>query len=388
MPFRSLEQGISAIQQGQHAEGARLLKIALKSPELKGSMRAMAYLWLAETRDDRQAKLNDYNDALAADPDNEHARTRIAHLMAVDLPGQNVQAGQTGQGGPAVSQSAPNPPQHMPGYRPDNPASGYVSAGPGYDPNTVYRTVGIPDGPNGYGTGFFITGDGLVATTRFVVGGVESVTIELQPGQTVNGRVCRAYPQLDLAFISTQLTINRLLTPSRVAILPERTPLTAVSHTGQIRTGERRATRSIMKQEWFPTTIEDVPDAGGAPIFDNQNLLVGMLTRNASRMSAYVFGLNISPILHLAEELMHEMSTEENLVYCPNCGYRSRAQAAGAFYCERCGSTLPSARSTHRFPLPQMAAIYSENIHRPCQHCGSRAGYYNGACLRCGGEIT
>jgi len=86
MPFRSLEQGINLIQQGNHEEGARLVRIALKSEQIQGEMRATAFLWLAETVQSRDEKLSMYQQALNIDPENEYARQRIAQLYASDLP--------------------------------------------------------------------------------------------------------------------------------------------------------------------------------------------------------------------------------------------------------------------------------------------------------------
>src|SRR5690606_4284328 len=64
--------------------------------------------------------------------------------------------------------------------------------------NEAQRSVGIVGGPNGKGSGLFVTRDGLIATTRYVVGSEESLTIQLASGQTLAGRVLRAFPQFDL----------------------------------------------------------------------------------------------------------------------------------------------------------------------------------------------
>ena len=70
MSFQAVEQGIGAIQAGNLDEGARLLKIALKNPELTGALRAVACLWLGEISSDPSEKRTYYKEALAADPSN------------------------------------------------------------------------------------------------------------------------------------------------------------------------------------------------------------------------------------------------------------------------------------------------------------------------------
>ena len=58
MTLQSLELGIQAVQAGQREEGARLLRIAVKSGELAPSLGAVAYLWLAETGDAASFKID------------------------------------------------------------------------------------------------------------------------------------------------------------------------------------------------------------------------------------------------------------------------------------------------------------------------------------------
>lgn len=370
MPFRSMQQGISAIQQGNLVEGARLLKIALKSHELQGSMRATTLMWLAETKATVQEKTDLYREALTADPENENAKQRLAQMLAMDLP-------------------------PVPGGTPSQasfPATAPVYAQPArvQQATAFYRTVGVYNGPNGPGTGFFVTRDGLVATTRFVTGGAEQLIIELEAGRQTPGTIVRAFPELDLALIHTGIAVSQLLPVTASPTVPDNTPLTCLSHTGHVMNGQRRSTQSKIKPEWFPTTINAAYDAGGNPVLDDRANLVGMLTRNANRTSPYVFVLHVSAIFRCVEQYMLELRDAVSRTYCPGCGGLSRAAGLGGYYCELCGSTLPTARNINRFPLPvtQVETIYGENTQRPCNSCGSRAGYYDGYCLRCGRDGT
>jgi ribosomal protein L40E len=78
------------------------------------------------------------------------------------------------------------------------------------------------------------------------------------------------------------------------------------------------------------------------------------------------------------------MQAQQNRVYCHSCGGVSRAAAAGGFYCEICGATMPFAEDHQRISTPQMAMFYQENDPTTCTNCGARAGFHNGLCLRCG----
>lgn len=389
MTLLTLQQGIEAVQQGRKDEGARLIRFALKSDEVHGQTRAMGWLWLAETTDQRDEKLRCYNHAREADPDNPHVQERIALLMAQGLP--PPANAQTSIAPPPPPGGAPNnaPPPAAPGVAPHtrpglSPARASGTQ-PAANPNTLYRTAGILDGVTDPATGFFINQSGLLVTTRKVIGGLREITIELKPGQRFIGQVVRSFPEFDLALIHTGMTLAHVLPISNVPIT-DNTPLSAIAHNGRVLNGSYRATRSVIKQEWFPTTIpaENLPDAGGNPIFNDKNLLVGMLTHNTSRATPYVFGLHIAAILHQVETYSEEIQTLQNPVYCAACGHLARAANFGGFYCEWCGSVLITATDAQRFPIPQMASLYGETMSRPCPNCGSTVGFHNGACLRCG----
>ncbi len=411
----SLNQGIQAIQQGNHKEGARLLRIALRDSQLDGALRATACVWLAETRTEREEKLQCYQDALTADPTNELAKQRMAALLNSDLPPipqpPPTQTQTQPQVQPSVTypqQNYPQQPQQIPPY--PQPAINYppqqpqypqqpqdirgtqpVPVMPGIDPLFApqmplrsYRTVGIFDGPSGTGTGFFIRMEGLVVTSRLVTGGMENLTVELERGRSVMGKVVRSYPEFDLALIRIDMTVNAIAPFSTLNIVPENTDLTAVAHGGAVLRGRCRPTKRKMSAQWFPTTFRQLADLGGCPIFDDRNAIVGMITRNTSRASPDVYGLHINVIRSLADQYIQEMRMDPNRVYCPSCGYLSRAASFGAFYCETCGSILPFARAATRFPVPYADPLYNENMSRPCRHCTTRVGYYDGRCLRCG----
>src|SRR5262245_60485129 len=138
MPFRSMEQGIAAIQVGNLTEGARLLRIALKSDVLTGNLRAIACLWLAETSGDPDFKRTCYQDALTADPENQDARQRLAALLAANLPPSPPTPAYTPTVTPPVAMMPAVPAAPVPGQ----PAYQTAPAG-------TYRIVGVIGGPNG-----------------------------------------------------------------------------------------------------------------------------------------------------------------------------------------------------------------------------------------------
>ena len=361
MSHRTLEMGIATVQRGSHAEGARLIRIAIKDGDLSPAMRAIAYLWLAETQTDPQQKRASYGEALTADPNSVEARQRLASLLTAQLPSSF--AGAT----PATMQT-----QQVAAAQPAQQAG----------VNIADHVAHIIGGPNGPGTAFFVGQEGVLATTRHVVGGLQQVTVELHIGRQLPGYVVRAYTELDLTLIRIEHNAGSPLPITPMPGVADDTPLTLVTYNGEMIKTTQRPTQRVMAAYWIPTTATKLLDAGGNPIFDDRNYLVGMMTKNTSRTSAHLFGVHISAIRRLVDDYLREAQAESR-VYCPDCGNNSRAVGAGFFYCEQCGGVSPQAQTMTRYPIPQAEAYYETGRVR-CNACGSLAGIYNGVCVRCG----
>lgn len=362
MVMRLFETGMKAIRDGNKTEGARFIRIALKSDELPPSVAAVAYLWLAEATDDVAQKRAYYNDALAVDPSNPDARERLVGLLTSSLP--SVETGATG----------PQPPVNLNNTGPLN-AQTSVRSAPG---EQIVRVIG---GPNGPGSAFFVSTEGLLVTTRYVTGGLERLTLELRSGRQVLGQVVRAWPDMDIAFIYTDERVPELLPITPYPRVPDDASLVSVSAAGEQQRSKQRATKAALAAHWIPTEFVKLPDAGGDPIFDERNALVGMMTKNHSRSSGYVYGVHISTIHRCVDQYFGEMTSGERRVYCPSCGVVSRATGAGYFFCEVCGGIAPLARNVARYP---QGDAFPDPNRMPCPHCEAQIGFYAGHCLRCG----
>ncbi len=403
--FRTLQQGINAVQAQNYKEGVRLLRAALREPTLTGPSRALAHIWLAESTDNIPEKLRHYTDALSADPDNEYAQRRFAQLAAPPAPPASLPEIPVNTPPPApvyrpdsvtlVTVTPPPPPPSNPPPTYRTPASMSTSQLIPINPMTTpqvpqpdlgssYHIVGIVGGPNGSGSGFFVAKHGIVVTTRYVVGGLENITVELETHRQLPGRVVYSLPAMDVAFVYVEQQVTDLLPVTPFPQIPDNTQLTIITHGGKTVNGKKRETARMLAAHWFPTDIVLLPDAGGAPIFDERHYLVGMVTRNISSSSAYVYGVHINAIRELLEKFFHQMRVSPNRVYCHTCGYVSQAAAAGGFYCEACGATMPFAEQISRLRTPQTATLYEETNSTACSKCAAHVGFYNGVCLRCG----
>lgn len=253
------------------------------------------------------------------------------------------------------------------------------------------RVVGIQQGPNGTGSGVFVTTDGIVATTRYVVGGSEELVITLDTGQEMPAQVVRTYPEFDLALIQVNVVMDRAWPPSQVPAVPDNEAFTIMSFNGTSLRGYKRKSKNQIANHWIQTSIDStqVPDAGGTAIFDSNNYLLGILTRNNSRETGLTYGLHISHIIACVNQYIHDRQQNPNAGYCVSCGNMTHAQDYGGYYCETCGTVLPGFEDIKRQQVstPQLLHVYGENLHRACPNCSAKAGFYNGKCLRCGYDI-
>lgn len=379
MLHRALELGITALQAGSTAEGARLIRIALKSGQLTDDLRAIAYLWLAEAEADPQQKRAYYNEALNADPNNQEARQRLARLLSAQLPpmpGTPTPSTTT----PAARSAATTMPPAVAYTATMPPAQTHTVASSSF--NVADHVANVIGGPNGPGTAFFISPDGVLATTRFVVGNSERLTIELHTGMQLTGRVLRAYPEYDLALIHVDHQTGTVLPITPMPRVSDETPLIAITYAGEMQRSRQRPTKRAMASQWIPTSFTRLADAGGDPLFDDRNYLVGMMTRNTGRQSAFLYGVHITAIRRCLDVYLQESLTDLR-TYCPACGGDSRAGGVGLFYCEMCGAVLPQAVHLPRYPNPQAESYYGA-LGTQCTRCGARVGFYKGHCLRCG----
>ncbi len=367
MSTRILEQGIDAMQAGSLSEGARLIRIALKIGALDADLQAIGYLWLAEAETTAAQKRARYQQALTADPGNAEAKARLNRLLTEHLPAVTT---------PAAS---PAPPANEAVAAVQMPSAPSAPAGP---VNVADHIASILGGPHGPGTGFFVLADGVLATTRHVVGGLERVTVGLHNGRQLNAEVIRSYPALDLAFLRIAQTVPSLLPVTALARVPEDAPLYLFHYSGELLQAAQRPTQRVLPGQWIPTTFDHLLDAGGGPLFDGNGHLIGMITTATGRTSGYLYGLHIATIRASLEAVYHELRGERR-TYCPACGALSLAGGAGLAYCESCGGVLPHAQQMARYPQPRASAFYDANGAR-CTTCGSAVGLHQGRCLRCG----
>jgi hypothetical protein len=356
MSRQAIENGIAALQAGNIQQGEQLLRQGLMSREVSGSLRAVGYMWLATTSPNRDFQIQCYRAAVEADPSNAEARRRLDALQPPQVP------------------LPPEPPPVAP-MPPTAPPTSTQTAPPAQLPGTGKLTAqgasvprmwefGVEGGPNGIGTAFLVVRDGLLATARYVVGATTEVILISRDGRELEGKVVRSYPQHDLAFIRARINVPALRDFTPTGTVSPHTPLIADDYTERTEKAEVRLTRRKLAPGWMPTNFKDtLPRSyNGAPLMDDRDDLVGMLTRNADRNSGNLYGLHISLIRRKIEAFYEEERMQPSNIYCGTCGERSAAGAAKLHYCEHCGATFPRFRGTPLQPHPLNSQYYPTDM--------------------------
>jgi S1-C subfamily serine protease len=152
-----------------------------------------------------------------------------------------------------------------------------------------------------YGSGFFVAAD-LVATNQHVVAGAIAVTVTIQGGQKLSGRVAQASPDYDLALVQVvgtgpagaQLTLGdstRLRLGQGIVALGWAQSLAQSTLTRGVVTGLRQdGVRNLVQTDAVPSA----GDSGG-PLLNKAGEVVGITTfrqEASGRASGFALAIN------------------------------------------------------------------------------------------------
>ena len=148
-----------------------------------------------------------------------------------------------------------------------------------------------------FGSGFFVTGDGLILTNAHVVEGRAKVEVVLRDGRRLPGTVVeRAADKIDLALVSTSLADAPV--PPRASLSEVRIGswVGAIGHgRGAIWTFNTGMVSNIYPagtdHPVFQTQIPLNPGNSGGPIFDRRGRVIGVVTAGIADASAINFGI-------------------------------------------------------------------------------------------------
>lgn len=307
---RTLEAALIDIREGRQDYARRNLWALIRQNGVSAAYRADAFVALAQTYFTQAEKRACYGEALLHAPGHPEAVRGLGQL------------------------AMPPAPAAKPGIKPPPPP-------PSNRPELVefFPVVGVIVRPDHIGSGFFVSADGLLATTRHVVEACEKVTVELAPQRQVVGEVVWSSPALDLALVKTPYNVQSLLALNPAASVMPGQPLSIHTYQQEVLYAQLRQSGRVLPPEWFPTDLSAVWDAGGGPILNRDNAVVGMLTRNCSRTTPHVYALGLRAILEAVKLYQTQATDGLQRRYCPSCGQRGWKDAAEVA-CPLCGSAF------------------------------------------------
>jgi len=165
-------------------------------------------------------------------------------------------------------------------------------------PSVVFLATG-----DGFGSGFFVSGDGLVLTNAHVVGGRSTVEVVLLDGRKATGVVVeKGLDGVDLALVRVPLEDTPALDVGPTGALQVGTWVATVNHgAGGIWSFSTGMVSNIYpdgaEQPVFQTQLPINPGASGGPIVDREGRVLGVVTAKMQGAENMNFGIRIDVAL-------------------------------------------------------------------------------------------
>jgi S1-C subfamily serine protease len=227
-----------------------------------------------------------------------------------------------------------------------------IGSAPSRDPQSIEEVVRralpavvVVTTPRGWGSGFFVTSDGLVATNKHVVAGQQSVTVTMSSGRSLDSAGIYVDEDRDLALIKVPvqgapflpLGLTRPVVGSEVIAIGSPGAV-GVELTNTVTKGVVSGVREGSQGEWIQTDAAVNPGNSGGPLLNRSGEVVAVNTMGVR--GGAVSGLNFSLA---ASELAQVLGSRfgVRLAGAPPTGTTSPAPAPG-----RTDTTPISIKST------------------------------------------
>lgn len=163
----------------------------------------------------------------------------------------------------------------------------------------------------GYGSGFFVSADGLILTNSHVVGKAKTLTVVRSDGTRLEGRVVEhAAQDIDLALVKVDVTGAPTLPLDGFHELRVGSWVGTVGHgKGAIWTFNSGMVSNVYpdgaERPVFQTQIPINPGNSGGPVFDRLGRVAGVVTASDREAQALNFAIRIDQALQHLKGLTH-----------------------------------------------------------------------------------
>lgn len=160
----------------------------------------------------------------------------------------------------------------------------------------------------GFGSGFFVSRDGLILTNAHVVANNSRVTVVLRDGQKFEGKVIDRSPDgIDVALVQVPLKNSKPLPLGRSSDISVGSWVGTIGHgSGAIWTFNTGMVSNIYSdgdsRPVFQTQIPVNPGSSGGPVFDRHGRVVGIITAGLTDANSINFAIKLDKAMqHLNE---------------------------------------------------------------------------------------
>lgn len=190
------------------------------------------------------------------------------------------------QGNQSVSSTYTSPDFDPARYRYSCAAAGEARSLESARKSVVTVRVGM-----GSGTGFVLTGNGLVITNEHVVGNSDKVKIETLDGKVFDGRVVAKNARRDIAALVVpglrleplKVRKGQLRVGEDIYAIGSPGSVTRELQTGTVTKGIVSSYRNIKQENWIQGDAAINPGNSGGPVLDERGNVVGISTLGDSR---------------------------------------------------------------------------------------------------------
>jgi uncharacterized protein YecT (DUF1311 family) len=183
------------------------------------------------------------------------------------------------------------------------------------EPATVLiRTLGS-NHSEGLGTGFFVSGDGLLLTNAHVIKGASSAVVQLSNGAVTSVTSIKAvYPDADIALVRTGLTKSDHLELAMAKSIEKGATIAVLGNPRglefSLSTGIVSGFRKTETAEYVQFTAPISKGSSGSPVFDVAGNVIGIATMYQQDGQNLNFAVSAKTIAKLMEQADNQTQTK------------------------------------------------------------------------------
>ena len=250
--------------------------------------------------------------------------------------------------------------------------------------------VGVSIGQS-FGSGFFLTDDGLIVTNRHVIGINEDVTIQLNSGEKFPGKVLQSHPKEDLAFIKVDIQSPDVAPLAAVDSVKVGQAVFAIGYprglSNTFTAGIISAVNRQLDGKTFVQTDAPInPGNSGGPLFNEFGHAVGVNTMIMTASPGLGFAIPVEKIQAYYQPLLQNLDVIMAQKYCGICGLTSSNDK----HCEHCGASFPKPAPPGEVAQKEVTSEAASATVTPaaCPACKTRIEVATAYCPNCGTRLS